>query len=66
MLIDMTHDILDSSVATHVLDGDLWLRKPATIVRYRTELHYSHFPIDRWAEEHSIKLVVAALVGTRY
>ena len=58
----MTHYILDSSVATHILDGDLWSRKPAKIVRYRTELQYSHFPLDQWAEkEDSIKLAVAAL-----
>jgi hypothetical protein len=58
----MTHYILDSSVATHILDGDLWVRKPEKIVRYRTELHYSSFPMNRWAEEEdSIKLAVAAL-----
>ena len=63
-LIDMTHYILDSSVATHVLDGDLWSRKPATITRYRTELKYSQFPMERW-EEDCIKFAVAALKWAR-
>lgn len=57
----MTHYILNSSIATHVLDGDLWSRKPATIVRYHTELHYSHFLMEQWVDKDSIKLAVAAL-----
>ena len=58
----MTHYILNSSVASHILDGDLWSRQPAKIVRYRSELLYSRFPMDRWPEEEeSIKLAVAAV-----
>ena len=64
--LNSTHYILDSSVVTYVLDGDLWSRKLATIVRYRTELHYSHFSMERWAEEEdSIKLAVATLKWAR-
>ena len=58
----MMHHILDSSVVTHILDGDLWSKKPAHLVKYRPEMQFSPFPMDQWPDrEESVKMAVLAL-----
>ena len=58
----MTHYFLDSCVATHILDGDLWRRKPQKLPIYRTELRFSQYRLHQMPEkEGCVKLALQAL-----
>ena len=50
----MTHFFLDSSVATHILDGELWTRSPQKVVGYRQELKYSTWSLKDIENEECV------------
>ena len=55
----MTHYFLDSSVASMVLDGDLWRRDPQRLVSYKPELKFSsHLLFQMEEKEEAVRSVV--------
>jgi hypothetical protein len=61
-LSNMSHYFLDNSVASMILDGDLWRRDPQRLVRYKPELKFSsHMLYQMEEKEEAVRSVVKTL-----